>query len=182
MVHFNWSPGNGLVMPDHPEVKSVFTAVLWFFHKAVVNREKSSAFWIWLNIMCTLLRATLRREQGFIIIIFIILETIFLSLALHCGENTLNEKYEVETGARVFCSEKFDSIKRYNYLPPRSSSSLSQFPFNCHFISCSRTFACISATLLNVTAVFAHLQNTLWVITKDSENLFSERALALEFN
>lgn len=39
-----------------------------------------------------------------------------------------------------------------------------------------------SAPPLNVTAVFVHLQINVLVITKDSGNLFSERAVALEFN
>lgn len=75
--------------------------------------------------------------------------------------------------ASGFCAENFANLKRHNKLPLRSSSSLSQFPFICHFIICSQTFACTSAPPLNVTAVFVHLQIIVWVIIKDSGNLFS---------
>lgn len=181
MVHFNWSPGNRLAMPDHPEVKRVFhCSIIVFFMK-----RYSKSFWelCFLDLMIEcyvhVTASNFAERAG---IFFYYFGNLFLSLELHCGENTLKEKYEVEMGATVFCPEKFASIKKYNYPSPGSSSSLSQFPSNCHFISCSWTFTCISATPLNVTAVFAHLQNALWVITKDWENLFSERALALEFN
>lgn len=93
----------------------------------------------------------------------------------------LKGKYEVEMGASSFCEENFANFKRYNKLPQRSPSSLSQFPFICHFISCSQTFPCISAPPLNVTAVFVHLQIIVWVITKDLGNLFSRQAVALGF-
>lgn len=76
----------------------------------------------------------------------------------------------------------FAHLKRHNKLPWRSSSSRLQFPFICHFISCSQTFTCIAVPLLNVTAVFVHLQIIVWLITKDWGNLFGGQAVALEFN
>lgn len=90
-------------------------------------------------------------------------------------------KYEVEMVASSFCVENFSNLQRHNKLPQRSSSSLSQFLFIYHLISCRQTFTCISLRLLNVTAVFVHLQIIVWVVIKDSGNLFSGQALALGF-
>ena len=43
MVHFNWSRGNRLVMPAHPEVKGVFHCSNIVFFFAVVNDYESSS-------------------------------------------------------------------------------------------------------------------------------------------
>ncbi len=108
----------------------------------------------------------------------IIFSTFSLALISTWGRGMLKR----EMGTTVFCAENFANLKRHNTLPSRSSSSLSEFPFICYFISCRQTFTCISAPPLNVTAVFVHLQIIVWVITKDSAYLFSGWAVALEFS
>lgn len=151
----------------------------------MIMRALLSTLWVWrLNVMCqwthtvssfsadevyfcaTLLRATLGRESWFLL--FSQPFSLALISALCVGGYVNGEDW----GATGFCMENFANCKRHNKLPLRSSSPLLPFPFICHFISCSQTFTCISAPLLNVTAVFVHLQIKLFGLLQSSQGIY----------